>query len=480
MKLSDILKEIFPEPLAPVAGVLDDKFAASFFPADSTRLAHMRQARRTAERLVNQLGYDSVLAEKIVTAALFHDVGYSEELRSTGFHPLDGAVFLAHCNAPEEVIEAVLWHSSTPIEIESMPEMKTLYDRFPEPELDGIIHDAVRYCDFRTSPVGEPFTFGQRIAELEHRFGADSIPPWIARATLPVARRVQASYADGIARQQGRNLPWVFCDIDNTLITPGARIDRRTLAAINRYTTAGGRFSLVTGKHMISVPELISSVGSHNSHAGVNGSVIVRNGQIRLHGDVLGPFEAIENALLEKGVNYATYVTDGIWTRAKLKPEERHAFTMVGEVLPQYGDTPGNSGAIKILTFSHRNQTEQCEFVRNLAAEHGLSCVRTAEEFLEIGPAGHGKHSAAMQIMKEAGWPDLNSIAIGDSENDLTLFGHVGISAAVANAAPEVLPAADLHIPSCREYGVARLLDALVETVQNGCWTIPHNWLADY
>jgi len=106
--------------------------------------------------------------------------------------------------------------------------------------------------------------------------------------------------------------------------------------------------------------------------------------------------------------------------------------------------------------------------------------VRTAEEFLEIGPADHGKHSAAMQIMDEAGWSDLNSIAIGDSENDLTMFGHTGLSAAVANAAPEVLPAADLHIPSCQEHGVAQLLDALVESIEDGCWNIPQNWLAEF
>ncbi len=480
VKLSKVLKEIFPDPLAPVVDVLNDETASSFYPEDSTRLAHMRQACRTARRVVSQMGYDSKLAGRIVTAALFHDIGYSEKLKNTGFHPLDGAAYLAHCNAPEDIIEAVLWHSSTPVEIESLPEIKKIYDRFPKPQLDGVIHDAVRYCDFRTSPIGQSYSFGMRIVELEDRFGSDSIPPGIARATLPVARRVQSSYANSITRKHKGPLPWVFCDIDGTLISPGKRIDRRSLAAINRYTTAGGRFSLVTGKHMISVPELIHSVGDHNPHAGVNGSVIVRNGEIKLHGETLEVYEALEDALLEAGVSYATYVTDGIWSRADLKQEELDSFTLVGEVLPQKGVTPGDKGVIKILTFSHRNNRRQCDFVRALAEEHGLCCVRTAEEFLEIGPADHGKHSAALQMMKENDWPDLNSIAIGDSENDLSLFGYMGFSAAVANAAPEVLPSADLHIPACEEYGVARLLDSLVDSVQDGCWSIPGNWLAEY
>lgn len=478
MKISSILKNIYPEPLGPVSDKLTDELAASFFPADSTRLAHMRQASKTARRLVSQMNYDSETAQKIVTAALFHDVGYSEKLNKTGFHPLDGAVYLAHCNAPEDMIMAVLWHSSTPIEIENMPEMKRIYSQFPAPNYDCPIHKTVAYCDFRTSPVGESYSFGQRIVELENRFGMDSVPPSIARRTLPYSRKNQQYFARTIACAQSKKLPWIFCDIDNTLITPGDSIDRRTLNAINRYTTAGGHFSLITGKHLISLPHLISSVGSQTSHAGVNGSVIARNGKLEVFGENVGPFKAIEDALLDAGINYTTYVSDGIWTRAELTEKEFNDFVKVGETLPRKGETPEEKTAIKILTFSSRDQIKQCEIVRNLAKEHGLSCVRTGEDFLEIGPAGHGKHSAMMQIMEEAGWSDLNSIAIGDSENDLTMFGHVGLSAVVANGAPEALPAADLQIPACTEYGVARLLDALVASAQDDCWAIPHNWLA--
>ena len=478
VKISSILKKIFPEPLGPVSNELTDELAASFFPADSTRLAHMRQACRTASRLAYQMDYDEQTAKKIITAALFHDVGYSEKLNKTGFHPLDGAAYLAHCNAPEDVIRAVLWHSSTPIEIENLPEIKKIYDNFPGPNYDCPIHKAVAYADFRTSPLGESYSFGQRIAELESRYGIGSVPPSIARMTLPYARKNQRDYASTIACAQGKNLPWIFCDIDNTLIMPGKRIDRRTLNAINRYTTAGGHFSLISGKHMISVPHLISCVGDHTPHVGVNGSVIVRNGKLKIFGETITPFKAIEDALLEANVNYATYVQDGIWTRAELKESELKDFINVGEVLPQPGPTPGEKGAIKILTFSHRDQTEQCELVRNLADVYGMNCVRTAEDFLEIGPAGHGKHSAMMQIMKETGWSDLNSIAIGDSENDLTMFGHAGISAVVANAAREALPSADMIIPACEEHVVARLLDTLVDSSQDGCWSIPCNWLS--
>ncbi|WP_245577025.1 HAD-IIB family hydrolase [Maridesulfovibrio zosterae] len=478
--MSSVLKEIFPEPMAPIATVFNDELAASFYNADSTRLAHMRQACRTAKRIVSQMNYDKELSDKIIIAALFHDIGYSEKLAKTGFHPLDGAAYLAHCGAPEDVIEAVLWHSSTPLEIQNLPEIKVYYDKFPVPDLENILIRTVCYCDFRTSPLGESFSFGQRIVELKNRFGTGSIAPAIAKKTLPAARKDQDYLARNITQNRNAPLPWIFCDIDGTLIEPGNIIDEISANAIERFRSAGGKFSLVTGKHLISIPELIEIVGSENAHAGVNGSLINRSGDLSLHGTTIAQCKSIEETLLEAGIHYATYVTDGIWTRSDLLKAELDAFTLVGETLPQKGLTPEKKGVIKVLTFSHRNKIEQCKFVRKLAEKHGLSCVRTAEEFLEIGPAKHGKHSAAMQIMKEIGWPDLNSIAIGDSENDLTMFGHAGLSAAVANAAPEVLPAADLHIPSCQDHGVAKLLDELVESSKDGYWSIPRKWLVQH
>ncbi|CCO22843.1 HAD-IIB family hydrolase [Maridesulfovibrio hydrothermalis] len=480
MKLSSILKAIYPDSLAPAASKLTDALAASFFPEDSTRLAHMRQACCTAKRVVSQMGYDAELSEKIITAALFHDIGYSERINRTGFHPLDGAVYLAHCNAPEDIIEAVLWHSSTPIEIKELPEINNIYQKCPAPDFENPVLRAVCYCDFRTSPLGESLSFGQRIIELESRFGLNSIPPGIARKTLPFARRTQISYAESISKAQKRPLPWVFCDIDGTLIEQGKRIDTTSVESINRYTAAGGRVSLVTGKHLINIQELLQTVSNDHPHAGVNGSIISRNGTITPYGPTLESYESLENELLANGIHYATYVIDGIWSRAELTEHELNSFTLVGETLPQSGATPKDNGVIKVLTYSNRKDRNRCTFVRQLAKNYGLNCVRTAEEFLEIGPLNHGKHSAVMHIMDEAGWPDLNSIAIGDSENDLSMFSLAGLSAAVANGAPEVLPAADLHIPSCKENGVARLLDALVDSAETGNWTIPQGWLAKY
>ena len=480
MNLSCKLKELFPNIANTEKQPLTEELAGSFFPEGSTRFAHMQQASKTAERIATQTGLREEEADRLITAALFHDVGYSEELKQTGFHPLDGAAFLAHAGAQEEVIEAVLWHSSTAQDIKALPEVESIYKNFPEPAESNQILKAVSYCDFRTSPLGESYSFGQRIVEFRNRFGDNSYTREATKWTLPIVRKTQAEYIKSISSLHQTTLPWIFCDIDSTLIYPGQKINKETTESINRYIEAGGKMSLITGKHLISIHSFLREMNLEGPHSGVNGSMLIKNDTLMSYGPTVESYREIEDILIKEGIHYASYVADGIWTRSPLTDDEIQSYNHVGEILPQPGATPNNSKVFKVLTYSHRSDRAKCSFVRELAAKYDLACVRTAEEFLEIGPKGHGKHAAALHIMHEAGWPDLNSISIGDSENDLTMFGCTGLSAAVANATPEVLPAADLHIPACTDNGVAQLLDALVESAKDGCWSIPDKWVAGY
>src|SRR6476619_4986923 len=58
----------------------------------ATRLAHVRGVAAAAERLVERI--DPLEADSLIAAAWLHDVGYAPSVRSTGFHSLDGAVFV--------------------------------------------------------------------------------------------------------------------------------------------------------------------------------------------------------------------------------------------------------------------------------------------------------------------------------------------------------------------------------------------------
>src|SRR5271165_5357521 len=73
------------------------------------RWEHVQGAAGTAERVAASLALSS---EVLVSAAWLHDIGYAPGVAETGFHPLDGARYLAGMDAPERVVNLVARHSN--------------------------------------------------------------------------------------------------------------------------------------------------------------------------------------------------------------------------------------------------------------------------------------------------------------------------------------------------------------------------------
>jgi hypothetical protein len=133
------------------------------------RWAHVRGVARQARSLRAISGPDAELLE---ATAILHDVGYAPEIAVTGFHPLDGAVYLAGLGAPERLVHLVAHHSCAALEakLRSLSDRLTAYH-----DEQGPIRDALWYCDQTTSPAGEAVSHQDRIAEIKHRYGPEHI-----------------------------------------------------------------------------------------------------------------------------------------------------------------------------------------------------------------------------------------------------------------------------------------------------------------
>lgn len=129
------------------------------------RWEHVQGVARQAGRLRSIAGSDAELLE---AAALLHDVGYAPELVDTGFHPIDGAVYLARVHADQRLVHLVAHHSFAALEASLRglnEDMSCFHDEL------GSIRDALWYCDQTTSPDGETVAASQRIAEIKQRYG---------------------------------------------------------------------------------------------------------------------------------------------------------------------------------------------------------------------------------------------------------------------------------------------------------------------
>lgn len=134
-------------------------------------------------------------AEVLVSAAWLHDIGYADEVSSSGFHPLDGARYLRRLNVDERVISLVAHHSCAMLEADVRGLDADLLAEFDfEP---GALSDALAYCDMTTGPDGQPLDVEARLAEIRSRYGQDD----------PVTRfidKAEGMIRSVVARTEGR------------------------------------------------------------------------------------------------------------------------------------------------------------------------------------------------------------------------------------------------------------------------------------
>lgn len=156
------------------------------------RWAHVRGVAATAERLV--VGLDAVDAEAVVTAAWLHDVGYAPSVRSTGFHPIDGAVFVRVEGFSAAVVSLVAYHTGAVFEARERGLSDALAE-FTEPP--SVLLDVLTCADMMTCPQGSPVRAEDRITEILSRYpDGDPVHRAIGRAApslLAAAARVSAS-----------------------------------------------------------------------------------------------------------------------------------------------------------------------------------------------------------------------------------------------------------------------------------------------
>ena len=129
-----------------------------------------------------------------MAAAWLHDVGYADDVRETGFHPLDGARYLRSIGVSERTCRLVANHTHAWFEAEARGLGGVLASEFP-PE-HSPTSDALTFADLTTGPVGTRVSVEDRLAEIYHRYPPGHVVHESIRRAEPdliaTVRRVEA------------------------------------------------------------------------------------------------------------------------------------------------------------------------------------------------------------------------------------------------------------------------------------------------
>jgi putative nucleotidyltransferase with HDIG domain len=135
----------------------------------AARWAHVRGVAAAAELMA--AGLATIDADAVVSAAWLHDVGYAPSVRSTSFHPVDGAVFVRAEGFPAVVVSLVAYHTGAAFEARERGLSDALAE-FPEPP--ELLLDVLTCADMTTGPDGSCVRAEDRVSEILSRYPEDN------------------------------------------------------------------------------------------------------------------------------------------------------------------------------------------------------------------------------------------------------------------------------------------------------------------
>lgn len=260
----------------------------------------------------------------------------------------------------------------------------------------------------------------------------------------------------------------IATDLDGTLVRSDGTVSDRTRSAVLAAQSAGSVFVMVTARPPRWLHDLAYLVGDH-------GVAIVANGAILY--DVLHR-KAIRTALIDPTV--ALEVAQAI--RAAI-PDVQFAI----ERPDRYGQEPvylnrwpmpddsliaaveellGEPAAKLLVRHPSLPSDDLLALVNPLVGQRVTASHSGGHGLVEISATGVSKAAMLADFAGSQGISAAETIAFGDSINDLPMLAWAGTSYGVANAHPDVLAVVDRIAPANDEDGVAAVLEEFFQPLK--------------
>ncbi len=255
-------------------------------------------------------------------------------------------------------------------------------------------------------------------------------------------------------------------DFDGTLVRADGTISEKTKSAIARYTSAGGIFTICTGRMLSSILPRIRELGIENGVVAAYQGVVladIATGKI-LQSNGFGTEDALRvvKMLEAEDRHIHVYTEEGLFCNRR--DEWLEIYEKICNVKGRIPEEPLSAWLLKnprevykILTMEPPETCggAQAEYERRLGEKYFVT--RSTDWLFEFLPSGQNKGKAVDFLREHFSVPYEETAAIGDMLNDVALLERAGGKFAVANAA-EILKRTARVVASCEEDGVAEAL----------------------
>lgn len=137
---------------------------------NTTRYKHLTKCHELGQYILSDSKIDNSVKEKLLNTILLHDIGYSDVIKKTGIHSIDGYQYLEDNYKDICYHKAIIFHSDF---INGCPDeyknyVQEIYDSLTDLEFAALI--ILEYCDTHVDGYGNEVTIEDRMNDLYARY----------------------------------------------------------------------------------------------------------------------------------------------------------------------------------------------------------------------------------------------------------------------------------------------------------------------
>lgn len=268
----------------------------------------------------------------------------------------------------------------------------------------------------------------------------------------------------------------IASDLDGTLLDSEQRVSSENLRAIDAINAVGVQFVPCTGRALGEIPRELLDTFSVRYFITSNGAAVfdkVRNEMIITHYIPTLAAKIILDTVKDRsayvlahvdGVNYydLKQLSNEDFDRCKVNAYYHDLIIKKASPKEDFYNYLLSARAIEMFCLIFGSPELLLECKQKFIDTGILTVIQTSENILEIVALGTNKGSTLAQLTSFFGISPSEVVAVGDSENDLSVMKIAGLSLAMANGASVVKDVADKVICSQDEHSAKYIYENII------------------
>ena len=261
----------------------------------------------------------------------------------------------------------------------------------------------------------------------------------------------------------------VACDIDGTLLGSDMKLSEENINAISELSQKGIYFVPATGRSLSEISD-VKNIDGIRYIIYSNGAAILDKATGKTEFIGLNGSEA--KTVLDTVTRYPCYIVEhcdgktcvgekgeAVYERNNVSIPVRHLIDDMAEYVEDFERRMYTMENLENINVFFASEADMRECKAKLSENPGLLCVEGWKCNLEIFSAKAGKGNALSMLTERLSVSLGETVAIGDSGNDLPIIKAAGLGLCVSNGCKALKEAADEIICSNDEHVVSYVLN---------------------